>query len=427
MHLKRQIETYNPEVVATVRKAHAPSSHQLPPMEKLLTASSFKLHRLRSHHPCKICGQQHVIDACKTFKAMSSEERYEAVKRYGLCRGCLRHGHIWKECKSRRRCEKCGYSHPTLLHNDSRGRDATSVQKPIESTDTHATPVNSVESRATTFKVAVDGDHQTACLHTMIVPVILRSEDNPDRQAIVYAVLDPQSDACFVTETTLQKVGSEGERVALQLSTMAGKATVNSYRVTGLSVQGLTTTDRTNLPATYSRAEIPAERHLIPRASSLQEWKHLKHLSEELPPHLPDAEIGLLIGMNCPRAVKPREIVSGSGEDPWAIKTELGWSVVGYVKGPPSALTCHSVQVEETKQCHFVLKTQAREVSPLEVARMFEADFRDEPAEKKVSQEDRQFFKVVEENFHQRANKHFEGPLPLKTRTCRSRTTRNWR
>ena len=106
--------------------------------------------------------------------------------------------------------------------------------------------------------------------------------------------------------------------------------------------------------------------------------------------------------------------MSGSGEEPWAIKTELGWSVVGYVEGPPSALTCHCVQVEEAKQCHFVFKTQAREVIPLEVARMFEADFREEPAEMKVSQEDRQFLKVVEENFHQRADKHFEEPLPLK-------------
>ena len=347
---------------------------------------------------------------------MSSEERHEAVKRYGLCRGCLRHGHIWRECRSKRRCEKCGYSHPTLLHNDSKGRSPTiSAKKPAESSVTNASQANSIETSATTFKVAVDGDdRKSACLHTMIVPVILRSQDDPDRQTIVYPVLDPQSDACFVTETTLQKVGSKGEKMALQLSTMAGKATVNCYRATGLSVQGLTTTDRINLPVTYSRAEIPAERHLIPRASTLQEWKHLKRLTEELPPYLPDAEIGLLIGLNCLRAVKPREIIPGSGEDPWAIKTELGWSVVGFVEGPPSALTCHCVQVEESKHCHFVFKTQAREVSPLEVARMFEADFRDEPTEKKISQEDRRFLKVVEENFHQTPDKHFEGPLPLK-------------
>ncbi|XP_043227504.1 uncharacterized protein LOC122384292 [Amphibalanus amphitrite] len=45
---------------------------------------------------------------------------------------------------------------------------------------------------------------------------------------------------------------------------------------------------------------------------------------------------------------------------------------------------------------------------------MFEADFRDEHTEKKVSQEDRRFLRIMEENFHQRADKHFEGPLPLK-------------
>ena len=107
---------------------------------------------------CKVCGQQHAIDACNTFKAMSSEERHVAVKQYGLCRGCLRPGHIWKECRNRRRCEKCGYSHPTLMHDDSRRSNMTSVKKPADSSNSRAKQSSDVETRATTLKVGVDGD-----------------------------------------------------------------------------------------------------------------------------------------------------------------------------------------------------------------------------------------------------------------------------
>ena len=121
------------------------------------------------------------------------------------------------------------------------------------------------------------------------------------------------------------------------------------------------------------------ERHLIPRRDMLKRWKHLEHLAEDLPPYLPDAEVGLLLGMNCPRAVRPTEIVPGAGEeDPWAIKTELGWSIVGVVRDLPHTSSSHCVLTKESKHCHFALKTQTREVSPMEVARLFDADFTEE-------------------------------------------------
>ncbi|KAF0312166.1 hypothetical protein FJT64_017069 [Amphibalanus amphitrite] len=43
------------------------------------------------------------------------------------------------------------------------------------------------------------------------------------------------------------------------------------------------------MPATYSRKDIPAERHLIPRAETIDKWPHLKTVSEKLPPYFPAA------------------------------------------------------------------------------------------------------------------------------------------
>ena len=85
----------------------------------------------------------------------------------------------------------------------------TLVKKVAGSNDANTRhPNGAAATRATTFKVAVESDCQeSVCLHNMIVPVVLRSEDDPNRQAIAFAVLESQSDACFMTETTLQKVG----------------------------------------------------------------------------------------------------------------------------------------------------------------------------------------------------------------------------
>ena len=354
---------------------------------------------------CKLCSQTHTMENCQEFQKMTLQERREVTRRFGLCRGCLRRGHVAKDCKRKQRCKQCGGLHPTLLH------DEAFASRPTASASDASVKVHKA-TQATSLKVSVDKSERS-CSHSMIVPVILHQEDG-DEELIVYAILDAQSDACFISEGTLAKLSGNTEEVYLQLSTMAGKTTVKSQRAKGLSVKGFRSSAYIELPPTYSRSEIPAERHLIPRRDMLKRWKHLEHVAEDLPPYLPDAEVGLLLGMNCPRAVRPTEIVPGTGEDPWAIKTELGWSVVGVVQDLPHTSSSHCVLTKESKHCHFALKTQTREVSPLEVARLFDADFTEGAMEKKLSQEDRRFLNIVDENFHQRPDKHFEGPLPLK-------------
>ena len=379
----------------------------------------------RTVRSCKVCSAQHQVEGCQVFKNMSVSERHDTVTRLGLCRGCLCRGHIWKNCRNRRKCEKCGCSHPTLLHDEARARTRTASveQVPGATRDTSSRQDKvhmdrCTQTQVTSLKVAVEGDTplRPSCSHTMIVPVILRNEEDPSQEVIVYAVLDPQSDASFIKESTLRKVSGHGEQVILHLSTMAGKTRVVTQRVINLSVQGVNSSDRIMLPVTYSRDAIPAERWLIPKRETTRNWRHLSHLEEKLPPYFPDAEIGLLIGVNCPRAVRPKEVVSGNSDDPWAMKTELGWSIVGFTHSSNTNTTCHCARIgpDEVATCHFAFKTHAREVSPMEVVRMLEADFLNDSTDKKVSQEDQRFQNIMEEHFHQREDGHVEGPLPLR-------------
>ena len=49
----------------------------------------------------------------------------------------------------------------------------------------------------------------------------------------------------------------------------------------------------------------------------------------QLPENELDVKIGLLIGYNCPRALVPLEVVVGDPAAPHALRTPLGWSIVG--------------------------------------------------------------------------------------------------
>ena len=96
----------------------------------------------------------------------------------------------------------------------------------------------------------------------------------------------------------------------------------------------------------------------------------------------------MLIGCNCPKAIKPKEVIVGRGEDPYAVRTLLGWGIIG----PVSLSECVERDCEEhaVSSCNriivggvdtgshginrtFVLSSQTKEeITPCSVKRMFE-------------------------------------------------------
>ena len=96
----------------------------------------------------------------------------------------------------------------------------------------------------------------------------------------------------------------------------------------GLSVKSINEICITDLPYAYSRQAIPARREQIPKISSALKWPHLHKIAERLVQYDHDVEIGLLISVNCIRAVKPLEIIPGSKNEPCGQRTALGWRII---------------------------------------------------------------------------------------------------
>ena len=92
-------------------------------------------------------------------------------------------------------------------------------------------------------------------------------------------------------------------------------------------------------------------------------------------PYQESLEIGLLMGCNCTKAIKPKEVILGKGEDPYAVHTLLGWGIVGPVSplediqldcGEHLVSSCNQILAYEvdTGRCSnrsFVLNSQTKE------------------------------------------------------------------
>ena len=133
---------------------------------------------------------------------------------------------------------------------------------------------------------------------------------------------------------------------------------VKCKRLKDVQVRGLFSDKRITVPTVYSREFISAKRSQIPTQETAMAWPHLVRLAGHMAP-LQDCEIGLLIGCNCLQAITPKELLCGKENQPYAQKTDLGWSIIGH-GGSSCELKEKSMQGAKRKQ-----KKAQREIIPL--------------------------------------------------------------
>lgn len=101
-------------------------------------------------------------------------------------------------------------------------------------------------------------------------------------------------------------------------------------------------------------------------------------------------------------------MILGADSEPYAVRTDLGWSIVG-----PSS-THHESQSGVT-MCHRVSIKEIPAVTSTDVIKVLESDFKDtEENTRVVSQEDIVFLNKLEENIRMNKDSHLEMPLPFK-------------
>ncbi|KAJ8388711.1 hypothetical protein AAFF_G00131200 [Aldrovandia affinis] len=391
---------------------HKPTDERVPKRAKALNTSAQRNNSTseiketpnsKPKPPCPTCKDEtHGVAKCPTFAAKSMEDKKAFIHENHLCFGCLRKGHSSKDCKRRHTCGTCNRRHPTCLHEE---RD----KRPVEAPEKHSTPTDNSASQE--IKVTSHTVMQRASATSSIVPVLMSSAEEPQREVLTYALLDTQSDSTFILEDLLEELNVDTQPVQLKLSTMTAIDTViASKSVSGLQVRGLHSEKQIQLRQAYTRNFIPVDKSYIPTKKTALQWPHLKHLANKLPP-LQGCEVGLLIGNDCPLALAPLEVITGSENDPFAQRTELGWSIVG----------SSNPHLDRQGNQRFVHRVAVKEIpapSTTDVLKVLESDFNEkryEDRDKYVSQDDVRFVQLLSDNISQKEDGHYEMPLPFKS------------
>ena len=382
---------------------------------------------------CHFCKRtNHDISVCRSFMREDYSTKKDFIMKEKLCFGCLRQGHQTAKCPERKTCTKCSGRHPTCLHDrpkrqnePQQNREAGDEEPPKSVPNQVKTPpqADKVEPNAVSHKIS----GKVTGLTSMIVPVYLSSANKPEKEVLVYALLDTMSDATFVSKDVAGNLETSHDQTTLKITTMTDNSvSIKCNRYSELLVRGFRDKERIKLPPCYDRNDIPMDKSHIPCPNTAAHWPHLKKLEDVIPP-VQNCPIGLLIGYNCPQALAPVNCVIGGEGEPYAVETRLGWSIVGggerHSEGFDSIGSSHRIvaqigpQVREVSSTSpaLIYKTQTKDVTTAEFLQLMERDFTEpSPTTERMSQEDLRFLKLMEDEARQDDKGYYEMPLPFK-------------
>lgn len=321
------------------------------------------------------------------------QDRVKFVRAEKLCFGCLQTGHHSRGCENKSTCERCQKRHPTCLHDDKFRESQRPSSLKAEDCSKDKTDSKEIAAAAITNAVRQQGlNTQTST----IIPVWVSSTKWPDQEVLVYTLLDTQSDTTFILDEVAQELDTNKENVSLQLSTMSARSTViPCQKLTNLQVRRYNSEKKIALPVVFTREFFPVIRLHIPTSETAHKWSHLEQLVDKIPPPL-DCKVGLLIGYNCQQALLPKGILAGEENQPYAQRTDLGWSIVGSsypasefndVIGVSHRILVRRVMpevkpsVELKREVHFVCRTHVKEIIPTDVIKALDFDFTDGSAD----------------------------------------------
>ncbi|KAJ8020040.1 hypothetical protein HOLleu_41875 [Holothuria leucospilota] len=282
---------------------------------------------------CYLCEGNHSIYTCSKLIEAAYEEKLKMVKAAKLCFRCLRPGHGALKCRKDWTCRSCGSSrHHNKLHPPPKEESKSPAEQQVMS------------------NAASNGNR----VYLRILPVVVTTHNG--YQVSTLALLDHGSDTSLCSESFRKKLKVRGKRVKYTSSTINGDEEREGFKF-DVSVKGKhekqgMTIDFLSVP------KIPAAAESVPRAEDLSKWRHLESLPWE---NQQSDEVGLLIGADAPEAFWVLEERKGKPKEPYAMRTMLGWSIMGPGGSGNNRVTSHRIEVSNEQLFQEVEKSWAVE------------------------------------------------------------------
>ncbi|XP_040289970.1 uncharacterized protein LOC121002590 [Bufo bufo] len=262
---------------------------------------------------CPIHKKPHPLKKCIGFRKKPLQERKELLKTFGVCyRCCASTDHFAKECKTPIKCIECGSEdHVQALHplesNPSQHADLPPGQNHSGKSTDHVPNSTMVFSSCT---VVCGEDHcDKSCAKICLVNI--HHKDQPEKTLRVYAILDDQSNRSLARSELFDLFCTKREVHPYTLGTCSGTTEVFGRRAHGFIVSSLENNLQLPLPTLVECNQIPANKEEIPTPEVAFYHPHLRSIASEIPPLDKDAKILLLLGRDILRIHKTNVLPNG--------------------------------------------------------------------------------------------------------------------
>ncbi|XP_075153596.1 uncharacterized protein LOC142227128 [Haematobia irritans] len=162
---------------------------------------------------CFACSQDHFLKNCNKFLRMSQEDRFAVIKKNNLCINCFSNKHRLNQCSSKLSCERCKLRHNTLLHRDSQTSLSTSI---TIGGDCPATGQDNFQE-SSHREQDIQNCFATSSRHVLLGTAVVNIRVN----GVLYnarALLDPGSQASFISERLQRRLGLPTTRINARIS-----------------------------------------------------------------------------------------------------------------------------------------------------------------------------------------------------------------
>ena len=236
---------------------------------------------------CQICGDGHDADDCSIFNGQTVEERSKTLARKKLCYGCytpITADHNARTCKTRRTCKICNQKHPTGLHGYISKKKGINVNNGGDSTKGNDGGDGNtlLQSNFAEVDVKCASTGFPANIISMCVVPVKLSYVKTKKEVSTLAMLDNCSQGTFLKQSIKDRLGVSGRKTDVIIKTLNGERSMESEVVTGLRVSKEIRGEKMqwlNLPAVYTRDELPADIDEVATCEKAKRWDHLKGIA----------------------------------------------------------------------------------------------------------------------------------------------------
>ena len=364
-----------------------------------ISASNDNVRSLNSVSKCVIhTDGKHVLSDCNVFRKLSFPEKRKHCFENGLCYLCLGK-HKQSDCQNPPSCSKCKRKHLTVMHNDS---------IPSSSETNKSSNLNDKSSLCTKF--CSNKEQFRSC--SKIVLTELTHNSHPGKTLKCYTIIDEQSTSCFATSRVSEIFNVNGPVIEYSLNTLSGsQSNLSGIELNGFHIKGVGEKRGFALPPMVVNDCIINNKREIATPEIVKHHSHVAHLSKYFQPIDESAEIVLLLGRDCGKALQ----TSCFGHKaPFAHHTRLGWALVGETCLPDYSFV-KSVYKVDFSHDHFV-KKQCFPVSSCPKALSSFNIFEETPLDEQpaLSMEDKRFVQIVHDGIKISEKGFITLPLPFK-------------